>query len=53
MGHAFIDPVALPSATIAAGGATTPIIAIALIPALFAIGWWVFTREAPRVAENL
>ena len=26
---------------------------IALIPAIFALGWWVFTREAPRVAENL
>ncbi len=28
-------------------------IALALIPLAFALGWWVFTREAPRVAENL
>jgi ABC-2 type transport system permease protein len=52
MGHAFIDP-ALPTAATAAGGALVPIISIALIAALFALGWWVFTREAPRVAENL
>lgn len=53
MGHAFIDPEALPSAVTAAGGALVPIVSIALIPALFALGWWFFTREAPRVAENL
>jgi ABC-2 type transport system permease protein len=52
MGHAFIDPVALPSAFDAAG-IVTPLIAIALIPAVFAFGWWFFTLEAPRVAENL
>jgi hypothetical protein len=53
MGHAFIDPARLPSAGTAAHGFLTPAIAIALIPALFALGWWVFTREAPRVAEDL
>jgi ABC-2 type transport system permease protein len=53
MGHAFIDPKALPSASTAAGGALVPIIAVALVPAIFAFGWWFFTREAPRVAENL
>ncbi len=52
MGHAFIDPT-LPSAASAAGGSVTPFVAVALIPAVFAVGWWVFTREAPRVAENL
>jgi ABC-2 type transport system permease protein len=51
MGHAFISP-SLPSATSVAGVA--PVLgAIALIFGLFAIGWWFFTREAPRVAENL
>jgi ABC-2 type transport system permease protein len=43
----------LRSATAAAGGPLPVIIAIAIIPAVFALGWWVFTREAPRVAENL
>ena len=27
--------------------------AILLIFATFGVGWWFFTREAPRVAENL
>ncbi len=53
MGHAFIDPEALPSAVTAAGGALVPIISVALIPGVLALGWWFFTREAPRVAENL
>ena len=49
-GHAFVDPV-LPSDR---GGWMAPvIIAIALISAVFAVGWWFFIREAPRVAENL
>ncbi len=53
MGHVFIAPGRLPSAGTAARGFLTPAIALALIPALFALGWWVFTREAPRVAEDL
>jgi ABC-2 type transport system permease protein len=52
MGHAFIDPVAFPSA-VSLGGVATVIASLALIPAIFALGYWVFTREAPRVAENL
>jgi ABC-2 type transport system permease protein len=50
-GHAFISPT-LPSATRVAG-VWPVIVAIALIFAVFTIGWWFFTREAPRVAENL
>lgn len=50
-GHAFISP-SLPSATKVAG-VWPVIIAIALIFGVFTIGWWFFTREAPRVAENL
>jgi ABC-2 type transport system permease protein len=53
MGHAFIDPTAYPSAVTAAHGYLSVIIALALIPATFALGWWYFAREAPRVAENL
>jgi ABC-2 type transport system permease protein len=52
MGHVFIEP-SLPTPSVAAGGYGPVVLALALIPALFALGWWVFTREAPRVAENL
>jgi ABC-2 type transport system permease protein len=67
MGHSFIHaaPVPalhngmrvleqrLPSAAHAAGGPAHLIIPLLLIPTVFALGLWVFTREAPRVAENL
>jgi ABC-2 type transport system permease protein len=53
MGYAFIDPAAFPSAASVAGGYGPVIVALTLIPATFALGWWFFTREAPRVAENL
>jgi ABC-2 type transport system permease protein len=52
MGHAVIGGDAYPSAT-AVGGAGPVLIALLVMPALFAFGWWFFTREAPRVAENL
>lgn len=55
MGHAFVaagDP-RLPSAVTAAGGFAVPAASVALTFGIFALGWWVFTREAPRVAENL
>ena len=54
MGHAFVDPSALPDARSAQRRRCAPVlIAIAIILGVFALGWWVFTREAPRVAENL
>lgn len=53
MGHAFIGGVRFPGAPTAASGWSTVMIALAIIPAVFALGWWFFTREAPRVAENL
>lgn len=53
MGHALIGGSRFPSAARTAGGYPTVIIAVALIPAIFAFGWWFFSREAPRVAENL
>jgi ABC-2 type transport system permease protein len=52
MGHALIGGEHFPSA-LAAGGWLSVTIALALIPAIFVLGWWVFAREAPRVAENL
>jgi ABC-type polysaccharide/polyol phosphate export permease len=67
MGSAFVHPAPvltqvgtrlvaeqrMRSASAAAGGPLHVIAALAIIPAVFALGWWVFTREAPRVAENL
>jgi ABC-2 type transport system permease protein len=52
MGHAFIGGPAFKS-TVAYGGWPSTIAAGAIIVGLFALGWWFFTREAPRVAENL
>ena len=53
MGHAFIGAAGLPGGGQRLRRFVTVIIAIAIIPAMFALGWWFFTREAPRVAENL
>ncbi len=67
MGHAFVHPPPvvthvgstvvlvqkMPSALHASGGLAHLLVALAIIPALFALGWWFFTHEAPRVAENL
>ena len=53
MGHAFIRDPYFPSAADASGGPLHLAIALALIPVVFAAGWLVFMREAPRVAENL
>ena len=52
MGHAVIGGPELPSAVTAAG-LPTVLASIALIFVIFGLGAWVFTREAPRVAENL
>ncbi len=52
LGHAFVSSSGYRSAFSIAGPLTFTI-SIALIPALFLLGWWVFTREAPRVAEEL
>ena len=50
--HAVIDQDA-PTAGTAIGGLELIIIPLAIVAAIFALGWWVFTREAPRIAENL
>ncbi len=52
MGHAFIGGRSFPSAVVV-GGWPSAIAAGAIIVATFVLGWWFFTREAPRVAENL
>ncbi len=52
MGHAFIGGPKFPAAA-SVGGLSSTLAAAALIVGAFAVGWWFFTREAPRVAENL
>lgn len=50
--HAFIDPNA---ATIveATGGGLRFLLPLLAIVGIFVLGLWIFTREAPRIAENL
>jgi ABC-2 type transport system permease protein len=50
--HAVIDQDA-PTAAAAIGGADLLIVPLAIVAAIFALGLWVFMREAPRIAENL
>jgi len=50
--HALIDPNAM-SAAEAAGGWQWLLIPAAITVGLFALGFWVFNREAPRIAEEL
>jgi len=50
--HAVIDPGA-PSAAAAIGGAERLLIPAGIVVGLFALGLWVFNREAPRIAEEL
>ena len=50
--HAVIDPGA-PSAAQAIGGTARLLIPAAIVVGLFALGLWVFNREAPRIAEEL
>ena len=50
--HTVIDPRA-PSAAEAIGGAPYLLIPAGIVIGLFALGYWVFSREAPRIAEDL
>ena len=50
--HSVIDPRA-PSAAQAIGGAEWLLIPAGIVVGLFALGYWVFSREAPRIAEDL
>jgi ABC-2 type transport system permease protein len=50
--HAVIDQSA-PTAGTAIGGLELLAVPVVLVLVIFALGWWVFTRETPRIAENL
>ena len=50
--HAVIDPGA-PTAAQAIGGTERLLIPALVVVGVFALGFWVFNREAPRVAEEL
>jgi ABC-2 type transport system permease protein len=52
MRHAVIDPAA-PTAAAAAGGTARLIIPAVIVVGVFALGWRVFDRSAPRIAEEL
>jgi ABC-2 type transport system permease protein len=51
-GHPVVSE-PMPSALHAAGGPLLLAISLAILFGMFAIGWLVFTREAPRISENL
>jgi ABC-2 type transport system permease protein len=63
MGHSFVHPhsyylhhvlqVPMRSGYAAAGGLRNTLISLAVIPCVFALGLWFFSREAPYFAENL
>jgi ABC-2 type transport system permease protein len=50
--HAVIDPSAM-SAGEAAGGWVWMLIPAGIIVGMLVLGFWVFNREAPRIAEEL
>jgi ABC-2 type transport system permease protein len=52
MRHVLIDPSA-PTAADAIGGGVLLLIPLAIVLLSFALGTWVFLREAPRIAEDL
>ncbi len=52
MQRAFVDPGA-PGAIAASGGGARVLVPLVVIAFVFALGLWVFNREAPRIAENL
>jgi ABC-2 type transport system permease protein len=52
MRHSVFDPSA-PSAAAAIGGYAQLCVPIGIVLGLFALGFWVFNRTAPHVAENL
>jgi ABC-2 type transport system permease protein len=50
--HALIDPDA-PTAVEVMGGWPNALVPLVIVAAVFAVGFWVFARETPRIAENL
>jgi ABC-2 type transport system permease protein len=63
MGHSFVHPhsyyvhgvlhAPMSSAYVSAGGLRNTLISLAVIPFVFGLGLWYFSREAPYFAENL
>jgi ABC-2 type transport system permease protein len=53
VGHAFVDGSSYPTAATAAGGGARLLVALSFIAGTFALGLWVFHREAPLIAERL
>ena len=52
MRRAFVDSDA-PGAAEVIGGAPRLLIPLGIVVGVFVLCWWVFNREAPRIAENL
>jgi ABC-2 type transport system permease protein len=52
MRHALIDPGA-PTAADIIGSTALLLVPLGVVAATFCLGAWVFTREAPRIAEDL
>ena len=52
MRHALIDENA-PTAPTVLGGWLELLIPVGIVAAIFVVGFWVFFRETPRIAENL
>ena len=52
MRHALIDENA-PTAPTVLGGLVELLIPVGIVVAIFVVGFWVFFRETPRIAENL
>jgi ABC-2 type transport system permease protein len=52
MRHAIVDSSA-PDVATAIGGAYRLLLPLGIIFGTFAFGWWLFHREAPRIAEHL
>ena len=50
---AIIDPKTSPSAAEAAGGMLNLLVPAAIIVGLFALGFYLFNKEAPKIAEEL
>jgi ABC-2 type transport system permease protein len=52
MRHAMIDENA-PTAPTVLGGWVELLIPVGIVAAIFAVGFWIFFKETPRIAENL
>jgi ABC-2 type transport system permease protein len=50
--HALVDPTA-PTAAAAAGGTLNLLVPLAITAGTFALGFYVFNKQAPRIAEEL